>query len=484
MSNEPVDSHLFVVLGGHGDLMFRKLLPALYRLFIHGHIPNGFCVLGAARSTALDDVQIQTQAREALREIPTDDPEQLDRFCDRVYYQSIGGERGYEDLAARITELESAHGLPGNRVFYLALPPAAFPPSIESMGRVGLNRSPGWTRLVIEKPFGRDLSSAQELNRLVHRYFDEGSVYRIDHYLGKETVQNLLVFRFANPLFEHTWNRDRVERVEITVAEKLGLEGRAGYYDQAGALRDMIQNHLTQLLTLTAMELPASFQPEAIRDEKVKVLQAIRPIPPEHVVFGQYAAGNVDGQAVPAYLDEPGVAPHSVTETFAALRLEISNWRWQGVPFYLRTGKHLPRKVSQIVVTFRRPPVACFKPLCTRPVDPNELVITIQPDEGFDVHFQVKAPGAEFGLQTQSLRFRYSEVHGALPEAYETLLLDVMVGDATLFVRADEVEAAWSLYTPLLERRPPIYAYQPGSWGPNAAMRLLNWEEGWHWSTR
>jgi glucose-6-phosphate 1-dehydrogenase len=343
-----------------------------------------------------------------------------------------------------------------------------------------LNHSPGWTRIVVEKPFGWDLSSSQELNHLVHQYLDESQVYRIDHYLGKETVQNLLAFRFANPIFETVWNRDRVESVQITVAETLGVERRAAYYEQAGALRDMLQNHLTQLLCLVAMEVPGAFEPEAIRNEKVKVLRSIASIPRPDVVFGQYERGQVKGQEVAGYRDEPGVNATSSVETFVALKLQIENWRWHGVPFYLRVGKRLPRHVSQIVIQFRCPPVLLFQPYQSCQIHGNALVITLQPDEGFDLLFEVKEPGQPMALQTQRLRFRYAEAFSPLPDAYETLLLDVMTGDQTLFVRADAVENSWRLYTPLLQEPREVRSYAAGTWGPATAADLLA-RDGQQW---
>jgi glucose-6-phosphate 1-dehydrogenase len=471
-----VQPHLFIVLGGRGDLMHRKLLPALYRLHLRGELPAQFAILGAARG-AVEDYPAWGLNALAAAGFTVDDKAR--RWCEEVlFYQSLAG--GYEALARRVAEIEQAKGLTGNRAIYFSLPPEAFPEAIEGLGAVGLNRSSGWTRLVVEKPFGRDLPSAQELNELVHRYFSEDQIYRIDHYLGKETVQNLLVFRFGNPIFEHMWHRDRIERVEITVAEKLGLEGRAGYYDKVGALRDMIQNHLTQLLALTAMEVPAAFEADAIRSEKVKVLRSIRSIRPEDVVFGQYTRGVIDGEEVVGYREEEGVAPGSTTETYVGIRLFINNWRWQGVPFILRTGKHLPARRAEIVVTFRCPPVNLFPGMPDEPA--NQLVITIQPDEGFALSFKVKAPGSGFEAETQRLTFRYADVHGPLPEAYETLLEDVMRGDATLFVRADEVEAAWELYSPVLRAKPAPFPYPAGSWGPPEADRLLG--EGVRWATR
>ncbi len=324
---------------------------------------------------------------------------------------------------------------------------------------------------MIEKPFGRDLPSARALNEVVHHYFKESQVYRIDHYLGKETVQNLLVFRLANGIFESLWNRNHVESVQILVAEELGVEDRAGYYDKAGALRDMVQNHLTQLFTLIAMEVPYAIEAEAIRAEKIKVLKSLSPISAKDVVFGQYAPGQADGRKVPGYLEEPGVPADSTTETYISLKLALDNWRWQGVPFYIRTGKRLEKRLTQISVTFRRPPVCMFQSMGMCLLHSNVLLMTLQPDEGFALHFDVKAPGEPFDLKTFPLSFRYGDAFTKLPEAYETLLLDVMVGDQTLFVHADEVEASWSFYETLLEGERHIHPYTAGSWGPSAAER-------------
>ena len=454
MSAEP---HVFTILGATGDLAARKLLPALRHLAELKLVDERSVILGGGLDP-LDDAQFREHCRQAL------DGEASEAFLARLFYQQTP-DGDPAPLRPRIEVLEKEHGLPGNRVFYLALPPGAFPSAIQRLGAAGLNRSSGWSRLVIEKPFGHDLASARELNRLVHEYFDESQVFRIDHYLGKETVQNLLVFRFSNAVFEHLWNRDRIARVEITVAETLGVEHRAAYYERAGALRDMIQNHVTQLLTTTAMELPASFDAEAIRYEKAKVLRAIEPLSAEDAVFGQYTAGSIDGTAVPGYREEPGVAQDSRTETFVGLRLAISNWRWEGVPFYLRTGKRLPARLSQIAVVFRSAPVSLFRPH-TAPTEPNSLILTLQPDEGFDLRFEVKRPGQEIRLDSHSLHFRYSEAYSPLPEAYETLLYDILIGDATLFVRADWVEASWEVYTPLLERPPEPKFYAAGTWGP------------------
>ncbi len=474
LARDPV---LILVLGATGDLMQRKLLPALYHIASEGGFHPRTRILGAARPE-MDDRRFRTQAQGVLRGGAAAGGASLERWCDEcLFYQPIpsGSAEEYRTLARRIAALESEQGLPGHRLFYLALPPQAFPETIVGLGETGLGRSPGWTRVVIEKPFGRDMVSAQELNRMIHRYFQESQVYRIDHYLGKETVQNLLAFRFANPIFETLWNRDRVESVEITVAETVGVGHRAAFYEQTGALRDIVQNHLTQIVSLVGMDAPGAFDADAIRNEKVKVVRAIAPIEFDDVVLGQYAQGEIDGKKVPGYRGEDGVAPDSGAETFAALKLDIATWRWHGVPFYLRTCKRLARRVTQIVVTFRRAPIALFQPFHTHRVEvipPNRLIITIQPSEGFDLYFQVKAPGQEIALDTQSLHFRYEEAYASLHDAYETLLLDVLTGDQTLFVRADEVEAAWQVYTPLLERPRQVHPYAAGTWGPGEAERL------------
>lgn len=457
--------------------MRRKLLPAIYRLSTQGVLKDKSAIVGVTRRTDLDDKGFRVWARNMLETagLSVKNPA-FNAWCDKcLYYQPTGHEtrEDYQRLATRLESVEKLHSLPGNRVFYLALPPNTFSTVITGLGETGMNRSSGWTRLVVEKPFGQDIVSAQKLNNLVHRYFEEEQIYRIDHFLGKETVQNLLVFRFANTLFEHTWNRNHIEKVEINVAESLGIEGRASYYEQTGALRDMVQNHLTQLLTLVAMEIPTAFRADDIRNEKVKILRQIEPIQTEDVVFGQYTDGKIDEQDVIGYRKEPNVSPDSRMETFVAMRMKIANWRWHGVPFYLRTGKRMNRRLTQIVVTFHSPPVSMFQPFeNSHPIAPNVLVITLQPDEGFDLRFQVKSPGQPTSLKTQQLQFRYQEAFGLLPDAYETLLLDVITGDQTLFVRADETEEAWRLYSPLLEKDVPVHPYQAGTWGPPEADLL------------
>jgi glucose-6-phosphate 1-dehydrogenase len=473
MVRGPLEPHLVVVFGGTGDLTRRKLLPALASLASRARLPTGTAALALGRVDQ-DDEGYRAWALERLVEAGLD-PGEASRWCGEcLHYHRIGDgtAEDYRNLAERIAAIERLHALPGNRIFYLALPPGVFGRAVEALGEAGLDEAPGWTRLVIEKPFGTDLATAQQLNRRVHQYFQEPQVYRIDHYLGKETVQNLLVFRFANPIFESLWNRDRIERVQITVGETVGTGDRAGYYDRAGALRDMVQNHLTQLLTLVAMEVPPAFDADSIRAEKVKVLRSVQPIRESEIVRGRYVAGEVEGEPVPGYLEERGVPAGSTTETFVAIRLDVANWRWQGVPFVLRTGKRLPRRLTQISVFFRRPPVSIFQPYTECRVHSNVLTLRLQPDEGFQLDFEVKTPGEGIELDTQHLRFGYAEAFGPLRDAYETLLLDVMTGDQTLFVHSDEVEAAWRLYTPLLERPRAPLAYPAGTWGPGAADRL------------
>ncbi len=484
MPEAHVEPCLFVLFGATGDLVHRKLLPALYNLGSQGKLGDRCRILGVSRTSDLNDESFRAVARKALEAAKVTVPNPGVAGLDgRLHYRPLGQGKpeDFKALAREIEALERKHGLPGNRVFYLALPPQAFPNTIAGLGQAGLNRSGGgWTRLVVEKPFGRDLATAGDLNRLVHSHFKESQVYRIDHYLGKETVQNLLAFRFANPIFETLWNRDRVDNVQITMAEDLGIEERAGYYEQAGALRDMVQNHLTLLLCMVAMEVPTAFEADAIRDEKAKVMKSIAPIKPSDLVFGQYDRGRMNGREVPGYRQEPRVAPDSRVETFVGLKLEIANWRWQGVPFYLRTGKRLERRLTRIVVTFRCAPVSVFRPSDCCNIHCNVIAITIQPDEGFDLHFEVKNPGQPITLQTQKLHFRYAEAFAPLADAYETLLLDVVIGDQTLFVRSDWVEASWRLYMPVLEKPPQVHPYAAGTWGPTAADRLLE-KDGRQW---
>lgn len=462
--------HLFVIFGANGDLSRRKLLPALAHLREARLLPQPFGLLGVTR-TALDDEAFRHLVREALtaaEAVPFPDEEV------HAFTLGDGGPSAFQALVARMEAVEETLGIrTGNRLIYLALPPTAYATTVAGLTAAGVQQSHGWVRLVIEKPFGNDHASAVALNEELHQAFAEHQIYRIDHYLGKETVQNLLVFRFANALFESVWNRDHIDRVEILVSETVGVDGRAQYYEGAGALRDMIQNHLMQILSAVAMEVPSPRAPDGIRDEKAKVLHAVLPPSPEDVVFGQYGPGVVEGRPVPGYREEPGVAPDSRTETFAAVRLFVDNWRWQGVPFILRTGKRLRQRLSRVRLYFRRAPIGLFHRRDGRPAGPNVLDVLLQPDEGFDLSFAVKIPGPEIVVENERLSFRYRGVFGeTLRDAYETLLLDVMRGDQTLFVRADWAEASWSVFEPILKTSLPLHTYAAGSDGPQAADLL------------
>ena len=490
-----------VMFGVTGDLSHRKLIPALYDLGCHGVLPFGTTLVGYGRQEMTDD-----EFRDLMRTAIDDHygEEVVDgSMCDRLlqsprYVQGqFDDPEGFKRLAAVLEELDDK-GARGNRMFYLATPPSQFEVLIEQLGKAGLARPgaydgehaqgdgarPGWTRVVIEKPFGRDLETAHELDKVIGRVFDERQVYRIDHYLAKETVQNLLVLRFANVIFEPVWNRRYVDYVEITAAETLGVEHRGPYYEEAGALRDMITPHLIQLFTLVAMEPPAAFDADAVRDEKMKVLRAVRPIPPhstgDWAVRAQYVQGRVDGENVPAYRDEERVAPDSYTETYAALKLVVDNWRWQGVPFYLRTGKRLGRRVTEIAIHFKRPPVMLFKDaMAGGGLQPNVLVLRVQPDEGFSLSIESKQPGHSVALQPVAMDYSYGITLHELPfSAYETVLVDAMEGDMTLFTRGDQAEEAWRIVGPVLEAwaKPPerdISIYEAGSWGPEAADALI-----------
>jgi glucose-6-phosphate 1-dehydrogenase len=460
-----IPPHLLVLFGGTGDLAVRKLLPAVAGLLERRRFADRLQVLAVA-TRPLDDDGYRRFLEEGLKESGLSEA-CLKDLLGRVSYHRVGD--GFDVLARRIEAIEAAGDLEGNRVFYLAVPPAVFDDTIDGLVSAGLDRSPGTTRVVVEKPFGTDLDSAIRLNRTLHRHFPEEEIYRIDHYLAKETVQNLLVFRFANPLFESAWNRDRIDRVEVTVAETLGLEGRVKYFDEAGIIRDIVQNHLLQVLALVAMEPPVRLTARHIRDEKVKLLEAVFPVMPHSVTRGQYSAGAVDGVTVPGYLGEEGVDPASTTETFARLTLDIDNWRWRGVPFVLTAGKRMERRMTEVVVSFREPPVCLFEVNGVCPVHPNRLVITLQPNEGFDLYFDVKRPGEGMALETKTLSFRYGDEFGQFPDAYETLLVDVLTGDQTLFVRADEAEEAWRIVAGVVDLTQPPTPYPAGSKGPFAA---------------
>ncbi len=485
------DPCIMVIFGATGDLTRRMLGPALYNLARERLLPLNFSVVGVARRP-IEDADFRKSLREGIdRHSRSGAVEHTiwESLVDNIDYVPVefGDAAAYTRLAERLLAIDKERGTAGNRVFYLATPPSTYPGIIEQLGAAGLDRSPagsgGETRIIIEKPFGHDLESARALNVQVHRVFEERQVCRIDHYLGKETVQNLLVFRFANGMFEPIWSRHSIDHVQITVAESVGVEGRGGYYEQAGALKDMFQNHILQLLALTAMEPPVALEADAVRDEKVKVLRAIRPMNGDAVlartVRGQYAAGYAGGRTVPGYREEESVSPTSTTETFAALKFEIDSWRWAGVPFYLRSGKRLPRRVTEIAVVFKEAPLPLFTGGGQDHIGANLLAFRIQPDEGIALRFAAKQPGFQTTLRWVTMDFRYGTSFGVEPPAaYERLLLDAMLGDATLFTREDEVEAQWRIITPIDEawKEAPVKAlpaYEAGSWGPPGADAFM-----------
>ena len=479
-----------VLFGGSGDLAHRKLLPALYNLALQRLLPASFAVVGAARGAVTEEA-FRAELREAVAKFSRTKPlneEVWDAFAQNIHFVATPDDAGYEQLARTLDRVDAEVGTNGNRLFYLATPPQAYAPIVRAIGKHKL-RGTGWSRVVVEKPFGRDLASAMELTSIVHEVFREDEVFRIDHYLGKETVQNILVLRFANGIFEPVWNRQYVDHIQITVAESLGVEERADYYEHAGAMRDIVQNHVLQLLALVAMEPPSAFDDRAVRDEKVKVLRALRPISEREVgartVRGAYTTGFIEGAQVPGYREEHGVAPDSQTETFVALRCFVDNWRWEGTPFYVRTGKHLPKRTTEIAIRFRAAPHRIFQRDSTEGVEANELVLRIQPDEGISLTFGAKVPVQGFRIRTVNMDF----VYGAsfmldAPDAYETLIADALRGDATLFTRRDEVEQQWSFVDPILDawRRgvPALTPYAAGTWGPPEADTLIE-RDGRQW---
>jgi glucose-6-phosphate 1-dehydrogenase len=459
--------HTFVIFGASGDLTQRKLVPSLYQLFRKGRLPAETRIVGFSRTEFTDDAWRAELAESTAKFLPkTFDLALWDKFSRFIHYHpgDIGEAEDFASLARRLPEIERA--VPSTRVYYLATAPPFYEPAIEQIGRAGLaDESHGPRRVIIEKPVGTDLASAKRLHAAVHAVFHERQVYRIDHYLGKETVQNLLVLRFANTIFEPIWNRRYIDHVQITVAEEVDVARRAAYYDSAGVVRDMFQNHLLQLMMISAMEPPVRYEADSVRDEKVKVLQAVRPLAGAEVhrdtLRGQYRG----------YAASDGVHPGTRTATFAAIKLWIDNWRWQGVPFYLRSGKAMSCRTTQIVVQFREPPHMLF-PKGPSAIESNRLVVQVQPAEGIQLHFQTKVPDAGMKLRQTDLEFRFSrEFHGMMPDAYERLLLDALEGDASLFARADEVEAAWAICDPILNEwqrsnDPPLYIYESGGWGP------------------
>jgi glucose-6-phosphate 1-dehydrogenase len=471
-----------VIFGGLGDLAGRKLIPALYNLYLRRLLPSGFAVIGAGRrDVGGDDGYRAEMCRrcETFSRTPVTEPE-WSGFAAFLHWVrgSFDDPDFYRALAQQLDELKSSAGTGGNTLYYLSVPPSQFPVVVDGLARQRSRTARAWRRAVIEKPFGRDLASSTALNRQVHRAFEESQVFRIDHYLGKETVQNILVFRFANGIFEPVWNRNFIDHIQITVAESIGVEGRGRFYEEAGALRDIVQNHMLQILSFVAMEPPASFAAEAVRDERGKALQAVRPLKPADAVRGQYAAGFVDGQRVVSYRQEQGVSPVSDVETFVAARIRIDNWRWADTPIYIRTGKRLPKRVTEIAIQFKRVPHLPFSYAAAEQLEPNVLVLRIQPNEGIALRFGAKVPSERIQIRTVNMDFEYATAFSAPPaEAYETLLIDAMRGDATNFPRQDAVEQSWRIVEPVLDEWAQLgggpHLYEAGTWGPGAADELI-----------
>jgi len=489
-----VDPCTVILFGASGDLAKRKVVPAMYDLASHNALGPRYAIIGFSRTPMTDESfrTMVSDSAKSISEVGPIDPKQWTDFASNLFYNAgdYSKPESYTQLAERIAQIEKAKNLGTNRLFYLSTPPEVYPCIVEQLGRAGLAHPAApnsWVRIIIEKPFGRDLASAKKLNEVVLGVFEEKQVYRIDHYLGKDTVQNLLVLRFGNGIFEPLWNRNYVDHVQITASETLGVERRGGFYETAGALRDMIQSHVLQLTSLVAVEPPAYFDATAVRNEKLKVLQSIRPFNLEmvaqSVVRGQYAPGKFANQSVPGYREEHGVNPSSKTETFVAAKLLIDNWRWAGVPFYLRTGKRLAKRSTEIMIQFRCAPHIVFR---ERQIEPNRLVLNIQPDEGISVSFGAKRPGTEMSIGNVTMNFSYREGFGeSTRSAYATLLNDCVRGDATLFERGDTVEAAWELVDPILDvwsaaRSATVPQYQAGSWGPRESEILLE-RDGRQW---
>ncbi len=480
------DPCALVIFGASGDLAHKKLMPALYALAVRRLLPPRLAIVGVARTEG-DDEAYREDMKAAIQKYARDPFRQdvWDELAASLHYLATdfadeGGEEKLHDLLVRLDE---ERDLGGNRVFYLAVPPSAFPTIVEALGKRRDTR--GWTRLIVEKPFGHDLASAKELTAMLREYFSESEIFRIDHYLGKETVQNMLALRFANGIFEPIWNRQFIDHVQITVAESIGIEGRAGYYEQAGAIRDIFQNHLLQLLALTAMEPPIDFTAESVRNEKVKVLKSLHTPGPKSVVRGQYGRGFIEGEEVPAYREEPGVAPDSMTETFVAAKLYVDNWRWADTPFYVRMGKRLARRETTIAIQFKRAPHPPFEETAAEGLRPNVLLVHVQPDEGVSLAIGAKVPGQGMTIRTVHMDFLYGGAfRTAMPEAYERLILDTLLGDSTLFTRADEVEEQWLLVDAIVAAwqrdRPGFPNYAAGSWGPPSANDLLH-RDGRSW---
>jgi glucose-6-phosphate 1-dehydrogenase len=484
------ENQMLVIFGASGDLTARKLVPALFNLYKGRHLPKNFVVLGVSRSNLSDDAfrkKVVTESKYLVDRIGTEGKDFINAFANKLFYEDLGNDydTDYGALARRIADLNVELKTDNNYIFYLSTPPSLYEIVSKNLAEQGLNdESQGWKRLIVEKPFGYDLQSARNLNKGLQKYFKESQIYRIDHYLGKETVQNLLVTRFANSIFEPLWNRNYINHVEITNAETVGVEKRGGYYDKSGALRDMFQNHLLQIVSLVIMEPPIGSDAEEIRNEKVKALKSLRIMKDEKTLYNntiraQYVASEVDGEKVKGYREEEGVDPESTTETYAAIKFFVDNWRWSDVPFYVRTAKRMPTKVTEVVIHFKTPHHQIFKDSGAFNKD-NKLIIRIQPDEGMLIKFGVKVPGQGFKVERANLDFYYSSlVENHVMEAYERLLLDAMQGDATLYARADEVEAAWEFVDPILDywkngKDVRTYGYSAGVWGPTNADELID----------
>jgi glucose-6-phosphate 1-dehydrogenase len=478
---------LLVIFGASGDLTARNLLPALFHLYVSGSLPESFAILGCSRTPWNDDV-FREKMKEACREAGCRNfTEKWPDFCGHLYYRPIAYDSrpDFEAVADQLRQLNQEYGTGWNRIFYLSIPPDLMSPISELVGEVGLaeeGEEGGWSRLVVEKPFGRDYESALELDHVLHRNFKEHQIFRIDHYLAKETVQNILILRFANTIFEPLWNRKYIDYVGMITAEKVGVEHRAGYYEQAGVLRDMFQNHMLQLLALTAMEPPSQFEARMVQDEKVKVFRSLKSLvaqsQEENLILGQYVSGRVDGRKVPAYRDEPGVDDASFIPTFAMLRVFIDNWRWRDVPFYLASGKRLARKETRIVIQFKNVPHSLFENILGKRITANRLILGIYPEEEIKLTFQTKIPGRRVDLRSVTMDFKYYQEGGPALDAYERVLLNVIQGDRMLFLPQDAVELCWSFLTPILEvcckdRVAPLHFYEAGSWGPEPAQEWM-----------
>jgi len=483
------ENHIYVIFGASGDLTKRKLVPALYTLFVQDLLPERFALLGVSRSS-LTDTDFRSKMKKAIHEFKEiEDNDKIDEFIKQLYYTSVllDDAASYETLKQRLEQLRAALNIRGNTIFYLSTPPSLYGTIPLHLALVGLNKQEdGWKRVIIEKPFGYDLESALILRDKLLKDWDEDQLFRIDHYLGKETVQNLMVTRFANGTFEPLWNRNYINHVEITSSESIGIENRGGYYDTSGALRDMVQNHLLHVAGITAMESPSSMEPTAIRNEILKVFQSLRPIRKEdvknHAIRGQYTAATMNGEKLIGYREEDGVNPDSDTETYAALKFYIDNWRWGGVPFYIRTGKRLPTRVTEVVIHFKPTPHFLFAQK-TAAKSCNYLIIRIQPDEGLLLKFTMKTPGSGFEVQDVNMDFHYSDLNDQrIPSAYERLIHDSMKGDATLFARTEEVIEAWKFLSPVIDcwkndKTIPLFGYPVGTWGPEVADDLIEDKE-------